>query len=117
LRVLPALTGLLLATLLAALTRLLLLLARLRLTRAALLTALLAALVLLVSALILIHIISFAGGSRTDQRTGHKFVRNCVSSRRRFGVLIHSAFREFGEGLVGLLLFRKGGVQKLDGLL
>jgi hypothetical protein len=59
---LPALTWLLLATLLSALARFLLLLARLRLTCATLLTALLAALVLLASALILIHIIvSIAG--------------------------------------------------------
>jgi hypothetical protein len=59
---LPALTGLLPATLLPALTRLLLLLARLRLTWAALLTALLAAFVLLASALILFHIISSIAG-------------------------------------------------------
>jgi hypothetical protein len=73
---LPALTWLLLATLLSALARFLLLLARLRLTCATLLTALLAALVLLASALILIHIIfSIAGGSRTVQRSGRKFVR------------------------------------------
>jgi hypothetical protein len=78
---LPALTRLLLPTLLPALTRLLLLLTWLGLTRAALLTILLAALVLLASALILIHIASsIAGGSRTVQRSGGKFVHNHLRS-------------------------------------
>jgi hypothetical protein len=63
LRILPsALTGLLLTTLLSAFARFLLLLARLRLTWATLLTALLATLVLLASALILIHILSSIAG-------------------------------------------------------
>jgi hypothetical protein len=59
---LSALTRFLLTTLLPALARFLLLLARLRLTCATLLTALLATLVLLATALILIHIISSIAG-------------------------------------------------------
>jgi hypothetical protein len=59
---LSARTGLLLATLLSALTGLLLLLTRLGLARAALLTALLATLVLLAPTLILIHFASSIAG-------------------------------------------------------
>src|ERR1700730_6560373 len=40
-----------------------------------------------------------------------------LSLRRRFCVLVNPTFRKFGEGLVGLLLFRESGVQELDGLL
>jgi hypothetical protein len=77
---LPALTRLLLATLLPALTRLLLLLTWLGLTRAALLTTLLAALVLLTSALILIHMSSSFAGDPTVQRSVRKFVLNWLRS-------------------------------------